>query len=95
MANKQKAWRTQAAAINKRRAEGSKEATARVQKFNAVKIVGGMPSSLLIGLMIRAGLYDPLPAVEGSGYAQPVLTGQPVKRNWFSRAWNKAKAVFA
>ena len=98
MANKQKAWRTQAAAINRRRAEGSKEATARVQKFDTVKIVGGVPSSLWIGLMIRAGLYDPLPPVDRLPTANPNLAapyGTPVKRNWFSRAWDKAKEVFA
>ena len=80
MANKQKAWRT-----------AGKGRKAKTQYVTIKPTV----SWLMQGLMIRAGLYDPLPAVEGSGYAQPVLTGQPVKRNWFSRAWNKAKAVFA
>lgn len=96
MANKQKAWRTQAAAINKRRAEGSKEATARVQKFNTVKIVGGMPSSLWIGLMIRAGLYDPLPTFGGSGYAGENVQNirRAKSKGWFSKAWNKAKSLF-
>lgn len=91
MTNKQKAWRTQAAAVNKRRADGSKEATSRVQKSNITKIAAS-PSWLMQGLMIRAGLYDPLPMLAGVDYARPL----PNKggKSWFSKAWDKAKSLF-
>lgn len=56
------------------------------------------PSWLLQGLMIRAGLYDPLPPVakrEGGGYARPL---HPLPsdggKSWLQRAWAKAKAAF-
>lgn len=90
MANKQKAWRTQAAEINKQRAAGERVATARQQMRERVTIKA-YPSWLFMGLMIRAGLYDPLPTVPSTLAAR----GLPVKTNWFSRAWDKAKAVFA
>lgn len=96
MANKQKAWRLQAAAINKRRAAGSKEATARVQKTDTVKMLG-MPSSLWIGLMIRAGFYDPLPPLTGNQYAgENIYTTPGAKsKSWLSNAWAKAKRWFS
>ena len=51
------------------------------------------PSWLLQGLMIRAGLYDPLPPVpqvEGSGYAKVMAITQPL----YKRMWDKFKAAF-
>lgn len=60
------------------------------------------PSWLLQGLMIRAGLYDPLPPVakrEGSGYAdsKTMVVDRALYKhmtNWASKAWAKAKAAF-
>jgi hypothetical protein len=96
MANKQKAWRTNAAKINTRRA-GTREATARVQKAGAFKILGS-PSFLLMGLMMRAGLYDPMPVETTTGrwpssnpnFAAPYGKDKP----WYTKAWDKAKSFF-
>ena len=54
------------------------------------------PSWLLQGLMIRAGLYDPLPPVERLPVRHPAFAapyGKP--QSWLQRAWAKAKAAFA
>ena len=58
------------------------------------------PSWLLQGLMIRAGLYDPLPPVAstmqtttGRLPTQPVFARQ-LGKSWLSQAWAKAKAAF-
>ena len=48
------------------------------------------PSWLLQGLMIRAGLYDPLPPVAPSVQNLP----RAATKGWFSRIWDKAKAAF-
>jgi hypothetical protein len=69
-----KQWRRDAEAINKRRAEGSKEPRARVQMRNRVTIAKGT-NWLLAGLMIHAGIIKPngsaarteqVPATEGA-----------------------------
>ncbi|ASJ79308.1 DNA primase [Curvibacter phage P26059B] len=54
------------------------------------------PSWLLQGLMIRAGLYDPLPPVAKSHavpHEMPLITRQ-LGKSWLQRAWAKAKAAF-
>ena len=91
MANKQKAWRTNAAKINARRAAGSREATARVQKDTFVNVLG-TPSFLFMGLMMRAGLYDPLPPSK-----LPVLKLEAGvhDKSWLANAWAKAKRWFS
>ena len=92
MANKQKAWRTRAAKINARRAAGSREATARVQKDTFVKMLP-TPSFLFTGLMMKAGLYDPMPIIKSSLPATPagVRTGG---KSWLANAWAQAKRWF-
>lgn len=53
------------------------------------------PSWLLQGLMIRAGLYDPLPPVKRATVSSPAFAapyGKPT--SWLQRAWAKAKAAF-
>ena len=91
MANKQKAWRTNAAKINARRAAGSREATARVQKDTFVKVLG-TPSFLFMGLMMRAGLYDPMPTTTTSMPAPAEL--RQGGKSWLSRALTQAKRWF-
>ena len=94
MANKQKAWRKEAAAINKRRAEGSKEATARQQAHTKVTIKA-FPSWLFMGLMIRAGLYDPLPPVKPTDRKIPTTPYlRPADKSWFGKAWSSVKRLF-
>jgi hypothetical protein len=97
MANKQKAWRTNAAKINARRAAGGREPTARVQKAGAFKILGS-PSFLFMGLMMRAGLYDPMPLETTTGRrpsANPNLGATYGKdKPWYTKAWDKAKSFF-
>lgn len=58
-----KAWRIEAAAINARRKAGSKEPTARVQKNmrQSIETVKSGSTWLLDGLLIRAGIIDPMP----------------------------------
>lgn len=58
-----KAWRIEAAAINARRKDGSKEPTARVQKNmrKSIETVKSGSTWLLDGLLIRAGIIDPMP----------------------------------
>lgn len=66
-----KAWRLDAVNVNARRLAGSKEPTARVQK--ARRMVSAKLSTnastwlldgLLNGLLIRAGIIDPMPLKE-------------------------------
>ena len=58
------------------------------------------PSWLLQGLMIRAGLYDPLPPVaskrEGSGYTKPAAYPENTESlyQWAKAVWLKTKAAF-
>ena len=68
MANKQKAWRLGAESINQQRQFDRKIPTARQQKQTGVKIKGS--TWLLDGLLIRAGIIDPLPLVARPGLAR-------------------------
>jgi hypothetical protein len=92
MANKQKAWRIKAAKINALRANGSREATARVQKDSFTKMLP-IPSFLFMGMMMRAGFWDPMP-ITRSALPTPAEFRQGGK-SWLSRAWAKAKGLFA
>lgn len=59
-----KAWRLEASEINARRKDGSKEPTARVQKVQRGQQRAIKGSTwLLDGLLIRAGIINPLPDV--------------------------------
>jgi hypothetical protein len=88
MTSKQKAWRIEAAKVNARRAAGSNEPSARVQKTDSIKMLPA-PSFLFFGLMMRAGLYDPMPVTPST----PPITVQGSK-SWLANAWAKAKRWF-
>ena len=54
------------------------------------------PSWLLQGLMIRAGLYDPLPPVPPIKINSDSFPFNQADggKSWLQRAWAKAKAAF-
>ena len=78
MANKQKAWRS--------------PGKGRKAKINHVKMLP-TPSFLLMGLMMKAGLYDPMPIIKSSLESTPVNTRDGGK-SWLSRALTQAKRWF-
>ncbi|MCA3173537.1 MAG: hypothetical protein ING25_10885 [Burkholderiales bacterium] len=76
MANKQKAWRS--------------AGKGRKAKINHVKLLP-TPSFLFMGLMMRAGLYDPMPVTTTS---MPAPAEVRQGKSWLSRALTQAKRWF-
>ena len=61
---------------------------------HAYKHTKPQPSWLLQGLMIRAGLYDPLPPVERLPISNPAFAAPYGKHKaWFIKVWDKVKAA--
>lgn len=81
MKNKQKAWRTEAAKINARRAEGSREPKARIAKEQTVKWAK-YPSFLLVSLLMGVGLW-------------PTLEQTPVPKPVGTSLWARFKKLFS
>ncbi len=79
MTNKQKAWRS--------------AGKGRKAKINHVKLLP-TPSFLFMGLMMKAGLYDPLPPVDRLPLPPSSAMRQSGK-SWLTRAWARAKGLFA
>lgn len=102
-----KAWRKKAEAVNKRKAEGSKEPSARVQMQQARHVSrmfkpkgsgNWLIDALLLNGGFKAAVYGdinpkrrPLNFTEGSGYADPVSLRQTGK-SWFNTIIAKTKA---
>lgn len=63
---------------------------------HAYKHTKPQPSWLLQGLMIRAGLYDPLPPVPPIKTSIPSFPVNPRDggKSWLANLWTKAKAAF-
>ena len=82
MINKQKAWRLGAESINQQRQFDRTIPSARQQKQAGVNLKGS--TWLLDGLLIRAGIIDPLPPVG----RRAVTSYDYAKQETF---WSKAK----
>ena len=76
MANKQKAWRS--------------AGKGRKAKINHVKMLP-TPSFLFMGLMMKAGLYDPMPVTLGATTARLPSDGG---KSWLDSAWAQSKRWF-